>query len=51
VFWVSWEFWGVSGQNRPDRFAKPVWLVSLCLCEAKSNRSGLTGFRNRPDRF
>jgi hypothetical protein len=21
------------------------------LCEAKSNRSGLTGFRNRPDRF
>jgi hypothetical protein len=22
-----------------------------CLCEAKSNRSGLTGFRNRPDRF
>jgi hypothetical protein len=24
VFWVSWEFWGVSGQNRPDRFAKPV---------------------------
>jgi hypothetical protein len=24
VFWVSREFWGVSGQNRPDRFAKPV---------------------------
>jgi hypothetical protein len=22
-----------------------------CLCEAKFNRSGLTGFRNRPDRF
>jgi hypothetical protein len=22
-----------------------------CLCEAKSNRSGLTGFTNRPDRF
>jgi hypothetical protein len=21
------------------------------MCEAKSNRSGLTGFRNRPDRF
>jgi hypothetical protein len=21
------------------------------LCEAKSNRSGLTGFRNQPDRF
>jgi hypothetical protein len=24
VFWVLGEFWGVSGQNRPDRFAKPV---------------------------
>jgi hypothetical protein len=24
VFWVSEVFWGVSGQNRPDRFAKPV---------------------------
>jgi hypothetical protein len=23
----------------------------LCLCEAKSNRSGLTGCRNRPDWF
>jgi hypothetical protein len=23
VFWVSGEFWGVSGQNRCDRFAKP----------------------------
>jgi hypothetical protein len=24
VFWVSREFWGVSGQNRSDRFAKSV---------------------------
>jgi hypothetical protein len=29
--------------NRSDRFP--------CLCEAKSNRSGLTSFRNRPNRF
>jgi hypothetical protein len=36
-------FLGVSGQNRPDRFP--------CFREAKSNRSVLTGFRNRPDRF
>jgi hypothetical protein len=35
---------------------KPGWPVCQtgltsfpCLCEAKSNRSGLTGFRNRPD--
>jgi hypothetical protein len=24
VFWVSEVFWGVSGQNRLDRFAKSV---------------------------
>jgi hypothetical protein len=24
VFWVSREFWGVSGQNQSDKFAKPV---------------------------
>jgi hypothetical protein len=24
VLWVSEVFWGVSGQNRPDWFAKPV---------------------------
>jgi hypothetical protein len=37
---------------------KSVWLVCQtgltsfpCLREAKSNRSGLTGFRNRPDQF
>jgi hypothetical protein len=24
VFWVSEVFWGVSGQNWPDRFAKLV---------------------------
>jgi hypothetical protein len=24
VFWVSGEFWGVSGQNRSDQFVKPV---------------------------
>jgi hypothetical protein len=24
VFWVSREFWGVSGQSWSDRFAKPV---------------------------
>jgi hypothetical protein len=28
VFWVSGSFWGVSGQNRPDQFATPIWLVS-----------------------
>jgi hypothetical protein len=40
VFWVFGEFLdkvGLSGFP--------------CLREAKSNRSGLTGFRNRPDRF
>jgi hypothetical protein len=24
VFCVSEDFWGVSGQNRPDWFVKPV---------------------------
>jgi hypothetical protein len=28
VFWGSGKFWGVSGQNRPDQFAKPVRSVS-----------------------
>jgi hypothetical protein len=40
VFWVFGEFLdkvGLTGFH--------------CLCEAKSNGSGLTGFRNRPDRF
>jgi hypothetical protein len=39
-------------------WTKSVWSVCQtcltgfpCLREAKSNRSGLTGFRNRPDRF
>jgi hypothetical protein len=39
-------------------WTKSVWPVCEtgltgfpCLCEAKSNRSGLTGFRNQPDRF
>jgi hypothetical protein len=39
-------------------WTKPAWPVCQtgltgfpCLCEAKSNRSGLTDFRNRPDRF
>jgi hypothetical protein len=35
--------------------AGPVRQIGLtdfpCLCEAKSNRSGLTGLENRPDRF
>jgi hypothetical protein len=31
VFWVSGEFWGVSGQNRSDQFVKPVWPVSLSV--------------------
>jgi hypothetical protein len=47
VFWVFGEFLDKVGltdlPSRSDRFP--------CLCEAKSNRSGLTGFRNRPDRF
>jgi hypothetical protein len=38
-----------------DRTGLTVCQTSLTgfpyLCEAKSNRSGLTGFRNRPDRF
>jgi hypothetical protein len=39
-------------------WTEPAWPVCQtgltgfpCLCEAKSNRSGLTGFRNWPDRF
>jgi hypothetical protein len=39
-------------------WTEPAWPICQtgltgfpCLCEAKSNRSGLTGFRNRPDRF
>jgi hypothetical protein len=39
-------------------WTKPAWPVCQTvltgfpyLCEAKSSRSGLTGFRNRPDRF
>jgi hypothetical protein len=39
-------------------WTEPAWPVCQtgltgfpCLCVAKSNRSGLTGFRNRPDRF
>jgi hypothetical protein len=40
VFWVFGEF------------LDKVGLTGFpCLREAKSNRSGLTGFRNRPDRF
>jgi hypothetical protein len=52
VFWVSGEFWGVSGQNRSDRFAKSVWPVSpvcvrLSATEAvwPVSETGLTGFR------
>jgi hypothetical protein len=37
------------------KLVSPVCQTGLtgfpCLREAKSNRSGLTGFRNRPDRF
>jgi hypothetical protein len=44
-------FLGSSGQNRPDRFAKPVWLFSPACWKAKSHKSDLTGFWNRPDRF
>jgi hypothetical protein len=39
-------------------WTKPSWPICQigltgfpCLCDAKSNRSGLTSFRNRPDRF
>jgi hypothetical protein len=40
VFWVFGEF------------LDKVGLTGFpCLREAKSNRSGLTGFRNRPNRF
>jgi hypothetical protein len=46
VFWVFGEFLDKIGPtglpNRSD---------FRCLREAKSNRSGLTGFRNRPDQF
>jgi hypothetical protein len=44
-------FSGSFRQNRPDWFAKLVWPVSPTCWEAKSHRSGLTGFRNWPDRF
>jgi hypothetical protein len=40
MFWVFREF-----LDKVDLTGFP------CLCEAKSNRSGMTGFRNRPDRF
>jgi hypothetical protein len=40
VFWVFGEF-----LDKVDLTGFP------CLREAKSNRSGLTGFRNRPDWF
>jgi hypothetical protein len=47
VFWIIGEF--------PDKVGLTVCQTGLtgfpCLREAKSNRSGLTGFRNRPDRF
>jgi hypothetical protein len=49
-----WSVWGFLGSF----WTESVWPVCLtgltgfpCLCEAKSNRSGPTGFRNRPDRF
>jgi hypothetical protein len=42
---VFGEFLDKTGltANRSDWFP--------CLCEAKSNRSDLTGFKNQPDRF
>jgi hypothetical protein len=51
VFWVSGEFLGSFW----TKLVWPVCQIGLtrfpCLCETKSNRSCLTGFRNRPDRF
>jgi hypothetical protein len=47
VFWVFGEFL--------DKVGRPVCQTGLtgfpCLREAKSNRSGPTGSRNRPDWF
>jgi hypothetical protein len=41
------EVFGVFGE-----FLDKIGLTGLpCLRQAKSNRSGMTGFRNRPDRF
>jgi hypothetical protein len=54
VFWGYFGYrsaLGFSGQNRPDRFAKPVGPVSPSCWEAKFHRVGLTSFRNRSDRF
>jgi hypothetical protein len=47
VFWVSREFMDKIGLTGCQ-----TGLTGFpYLCEAKSNRSGLTVFRNRPDRF
>jgi hypothetical protein len=43
VFWVSGSFGEFLG--------KIGLTVFPCLCETKSNRSYLTSFRNRPNRF
>jgi hypothetical protein len=41
------SFW-----TEPARSVCQTGLTDFpCLCEAKSNRSSLTSFRNRPDRF
>jgi hypothetical protein len=51
VFWVPGEFL----ESFWTKLARPVCQTGLTsfpyLCETKSNRSGLTGFRNRPDWF
>jgi hypothetical protein len=42
----------IGSQGSFGEFLDKVGLTGFpCLCETKSNRSGLTGFRNRPDRF
>jgi hypothetical protein len=50
----AFEVFGVFGEFL-DRIGLTGFLTGLtgfpCPREAKSNRSGLTGFRNQPDRF
>jgi hypothetical protein len=57
-FGSHWSFWGVSEQSRSDWFAKLVWPLSpACVRLSPTeavwlvSETGLTGFRNRPDRF
>jgi hypothetical protein len=57
VFVVLWLFLFKGGEVLEAgrvfwEFLDRTGLTSFpCLREAKSNRSGLTGFRNRPNRF